>query len=145
MLKTVLILALGLAMAFSAVAQARPQRKKEKVPPDFTKLPAASPRKDVTYVADIKPILDESCAKCHGAERPKARLRLDSLEGALKGSEHGKVVVPGDAKASSLVVNAARIGDPEDAMPPAHNKAGIPPLKTEQVSLLRAWVEQGAK
>lgn len=48
---------------------------------DVAKLPPASKRKDLTFEKDIKPLLQASCTRCHGAERPKAGLRLDSLEG----------------------------------------------------------------
>ena len=78
-------------------------------------------------------------------EKPKARLRLDSLEGALKGGEDGKVIKPGNSAQSLLVHNIARLGDPDFHMPPEKNKAGIGPLSKEQVSLVRAWIDQGAK
>jgi hypothetical protein len=99
----------------------------------------------VTYAKDIKPIFDNSCAKCHGAEKPKAKLRLDSLEGALKGSQDGKVVEPGNSAKSQLILSAAHLGPKDSWMPPPNNKAKIGPLTREQVGLLRAWIDQGAK
>ncbi len=59
----------------------------------------------VTYATDIKPIFDASCVKCHSGDSAKARLHLDTLEGALKGTKDGKVVKPGDS-AKSLIVKA---------------------------------------
>ena len=112
---------------------------------DVSKLPPASTQKDVTYAKDIKPILEKSCVKCHGTEKPKAKLRLDSLEAALKGSENGKVIESGNSAKSVLVHNVARIGDEDNWMPPKDNKAKIPPLTPEQVGLIRAWIDQGAK
>lgn len=112
---------------------------------DVSKLPAASSKKDVTFAKDIKPIFEKSCVNCHGAEKPKARLRLDHLEGTLKGSSDGKVVQPGDSAKSSLVHSVARIGDEDYWMPPPNNKAKIPALTAEQVGLIRAWIDQGAK
>ena len=112
---------------------------------DVSKLPPASPQKGVTYAKDIKPIFDNSCVKCHGAEKPKAKLRLDSLAGALKGSEDNKVIEPGNSAKSILVQNVARIGADDTWMPPPDNKAKIPPLTVEQVGLIRAWIDQGAK
>jgi len=39
-----------------------------------------------------------ACIKCHGAQKPKAKLRLDNLERRFrKGSENGKVVEPGNS------------------------------------------------
>ena len=112
---------------------------------DTSKLPPASDKKGVTYASDIKPILDKSCVKCHGAEKPKAKLRLDSLAGALKGSENGKVIEPGKSADSILVHNIAQIGDEDEWMPPKDNKAKIPPLTKDQIGLIRAWIDQGAK
>jgi uncharacterized membrane protein len=145
-IKAVLILALAMLFSVPAVAQPKPEKKKKQpVAIDYSKLPAAADQKNVTYETHIKPILDASCTRCHGEEKPKGRLRLDSLDGVFKGSEHKKVVAPGDAKASPLLVHVARIGDPDEFMPPTNNKAGIQPLTTEKVSLIRAWIEQGAK
>ena len=112
---------------------------------DTSKLPPPSDKKGVTYAADIKPIFEKSCVKCHGPEKQKAKLRLDTLEAALKGGEDGKVIEPGDSANSMLVHNVAHIGDEDMFMPPPENKDKIPPLTKEQVSLIRAWIDQGAK
>ncbi len=110
------------------------------------KLPAASTKQGVTYATDIKPILDASCVKCHSGDKPKAKLKLDSLENALKGAKDGKVIVPGDS-AKSLMVQAAAHAtkDHDQWMPPLHNRANIGPLTPEQIGLVRAWIDQGAK
>ncbi len=140
-MRKVFVLTLFCAVGLlSAAAQ-----EKKKAPVDVSKLPPVSDKKGVTYVSDIKPIFDNSCIKCHGAEKPKGRLRLDSLPGALKGGEDGKVIQPGDSAASILVHNIAHIGDEDDYMPPPNNKAHIPPLTKEQIGLIRAWIDQGAK
>ncbi len=112
---------------------------------DVSKLPPVSTQTGVTYATDIKPIFDRSCVKCHSGEKPKGKLHLDSLEGALKGGSDGKVIEPGNSAASVLVHNIAHLGDEDDFMPPPNNKAGIGPLTKEQISLIRAWIEQGAK
>src|SRR5262249_44907448 len=119
--------------------------EKSAVQVDATKLPPPADKKDVTYEKEIKAIFDHSCAKCHGPEKPKAKLRLDNLEGALKGGEDGKVILPGKSAESLLIINVAHLGDPDDYMPPPKNKAGIPPLTKEQIGLIRAWIDQGAK
>ena len=120
-------------------------RAAEKQAVDLSKIPPASARAGVTYAADIKPIFDKSCIKCHGGEKPKGKLRLDSLADALKGGEDGKVVLPGNSAGSMLVQNVAHAGDPDAYMPPPRNKAGIGPLTKEQIRLIRAWIDQGAK
>ena len=120
-----------LAMALSASAK----------DVDVSKLPPASSQKDVTYAKDIKPVFDKSCIKCHGAEKPKGKLRLDSLAGALKGGEDGKVIEPGNSAKSTLVHAVARLVE-DDAMPPADKGE---PLTKDQIGLIRAWIDQGAK
>ena len=104
---------------------------------DLSKIPPASDKTGVTYATDIKPIFDTSCIKCHGAEKPKARLRLDGLAAALKGGEDGKVVLPGDSAGSMLVQCVAHAGKPDGFMPPPRNKANIPPLTKEQIGLIQ--------
>jgi hypothetical protein len=113
---------------------------------DAAKLPPPADKKNVTFAADIKPIFDRSCVRCHGEEKPKNKLRLDSLSGVLKGGEHGKPVVPGKSAESGLVFAVAHVGgDPDLWMPPKDNKAKILPLTKEEIGLIRAWIDQGAK
>jgi mono/diheme cytochrome c family protein len=112
---------------------------------EASKLPPPAEQKDVTYAKDIKPIFDKSCIKCHGEQKPKARLRLDSLAGALKGGEDGKVIAPGNSAKSMLVHCVGQIGDKDYWMPPPKNKANIAPLTKDEVALIRAWIDQGAK
>ena len=112
---------------------------------DISKLPPPSSKQGVTYATDIKPIFDHSCTKCHSGKKPKARLNLSTLEGALKGAKHGKVIEPGNSTKSILILNVAHLGKKDHWMPPPHNKAHIAPLTAEQIGLLRAWIDQGAK
>lgn len=84
---------------------------------DLSKLPPPATQQGVTYQRDIQPLFEASCMRCHGAQRPKAGLRLDSLESALKGSKDGKVIVPGNSKESPLVLAVSQL-DEEKAMPP---------------------------
>ncbi|MGC3958949.1 MAG: hypothetical protein QM813_13710 [Verrucomicrobiota bacterium] len=141
-------LAVALTLAVVSVANntSAEEHKHHEAKVDLSKLPPASTKANVTYEADIKHIFETSCVKCHGAEKPKAGLKLNSLEGALKGTKEGKVIEPGQSTKSSLVISVACISDDEDAwMPPKNNKAKIAPLTKEQVGLIRAWVDQGAK
>jgi mono/diheme cytochrome c family protein len=112
---------------------------------DTSKLPPPADKQGVTYAADIKPMFEKSCTKCHGADKQKGKLRLDSLQAVLKGGEDGKVVMPGKSADSMLVHNVAHLGDEDFWMPPPDNKDKIPPLTKEQIGLIRAWIDQGAK
>ena len=143
MTKKLLMICLGGALTMSILASHSAEKKKPAV--DVSKIPPASDKTGVTYATDIKPILDKSCIKCHGAEKQKGKLRLDSLEAVLKGGEDGKVVEPGKSEESILVHNVAHVGDEDLFMPPPDNKDKIPPLTKEQIGLIRAWIDQGAK
>jgi len=109
---------------------------------DTSKLPPASTKSGVKFETDIKPIFEKSCVKCHGAEKQKGKLRLDTLEATLKGGEDAPNVIPKDSAKSTLVHSIARIGEEDDFMPP---KGKGEPLTKEEVGLVRAWIDQGAK
>jgi hypothetical protein len=171
LMKTPSILTLIGLLAFASIGSAAEV--------DLSKLPPPSKQKGVTYVKEIQPILTTSCLPCHGGDRPKADLRVDSLETLLKGSKEGKVIVPGKSDKSLLVIAVSQL-DEEKAMPPkpgarGHGPGGPPPpggarppgagagappqgpggerggftppkpLTPEQVGLVRAWIDQGAK
>jgi hypothetical protein len=95
---------------------------------------------DVDFVKDIKPILEKSCLKCHGPEKPKGALRLDTHEGLIKGAKSGEVIVPGNAEESRLYEVVTLSKDDADRMP---NEGE--PLAKEQTDLIRDWINQGAK
>lgn len=108
---------------------------------DVSKLPPPATKKDITFAKDIKPIFEKACFNCHGEEKQKAKLRVDSVEAIKKGSENGEIIVVGNSAKSSLVHTVA--GLIEDMMMPPEGKAD--PLTKEQIALLRAWIDQGAK
>jgi Planctomycete cytochrome C len=108
-------------------------------------LPLPSIKTGVTFDTDIKPIFTASCMPCHsstGPKKPKAGLALDSLAGTIKGGRDGAVIKPGDSAHSDLVLSVAHIGDPDGFMPKGKNAK---PLTPDQIGLIRAWIDQGAK
>lgn len=145
MMKTLLTTCLAATLTLSLFNACGGEKEKNKATVDTSKLPPASDQKDVTYEKDIKPMFDHSCIKCHGAEKQKGKLRLDTLPAILKGGQDGKVIEPGNSANSILVHNIAHIGDEDEYMPPPDNKDKIPPLTKEQIGLVRAWIDQGAK
>ena len=115
---------------------------------DVSKLPPAAAKKGVTFAADIKPLFEKTCAKCHGAdvEKPKGKFRSDSAANVIKGGGEGAAVTPGDVAKSPVLAMISWATEDEDMyMPPKGNKAKIAQLTKEEVGLVRAWVEQGAK
>ena len=88
----------------------------------------------------IQPVLEKNCVSCHGPEKAKAGLRLDTHPGLLKGSEHGPVIVAGKAAESELIRRLTLPPEHDDHMPPA----GKPQPSAEDTALLRWWVDAGA-
>ncbi len=108
---------------------------------DTKKIPPASTRTDVTFDKDIKPIFEKACFKCHGTEKQKGKLRVDSLAAIKKGGENGEVILIGKSDKSSLV--HAVSGAVEDELMPPDGKGD--PLTKDQIGLIRAWIDGGAK
>ena len=107
---------------------------------DINKLPPPAERQ-IEFHRDIKPIFENSCLRCHGPERPKSRFRLDNRERALKGGDYDIDIIPGESAKSPLIHYVAHLV--EDMEMPPGGKGD--PLSVEQISLLRAWIDQGAQ
>src|SRR5687767_4405366 len=82
-------------------------------------LAATAPvRAAVDFEKEIAPILIKRCSECHGADKQKAELRLDSRSESLKAGESGMpALVPGNADASEIVKRVTH-ADPDEVMPP---------------------------
>ena len=87
------------------------------------------------FEANVRPILVDSCFKCHGPTKQKGGLRLDSRAAILRGGETGPVVVPGKGD-ESLLIEAIHYDGLE--MPPGGK------LDDAKVAILTRWVEMGA-
>jgi hypothetical protein len=93
----------------------------------------------VDFAKSIQPILEKRCVECHGEKKQKADLRLDSKDAALKGSEDGKVLIPGKPDESSIVKRISLPEGHDDIMPPKGD-----PLTKEQIELIKKWITEGA-
>lgn len=93
--------------------------------------------RDISFVNDIHPILVENCYRCHGGDRQRGGLQLNSLEALLEGGENGPVVVAGDSESSRLIQLVAGMEEGL-LMPPSGAR-----LTLEQIGVLRAWIDQG--
>ena len=107
-------------------------------------LPAVEPLpKVVEFNRDIRPILSDNCFSCHGPDKNqrKAKLRLDTPEGAF-GELDGKHPVVPKKPGDSEMIRRITSNDPDEKMPPPDSEKKITP---QQIALLRLWVQQGAK
>ena len=82
-------------------------------------------------------MLEAKCVQCHGSDKQKGGLRLDSRVAALKGGDSGPALVPGDAK-KSLLLAAVRHAKKELAMPPKEK------LPANDIASLENWILDGA-
>ncbi|MCH8044308.1 MAG: PSD1 domain-containing protein [Planctomycetes bacterium] len=102
------------------------------------KLPAAVTRK-IDFAADVKPILQRSCIKCHANGKRKGGFNIDHIHTFLGGGDSGPAVVPGKS-AESPLIELLLSNDPDERMP-----AKGDPLTLEEIAILRAWIDQGVK
>lgn len=110
------------------------------VPPplDLDRLPRALSR-PIEFVKDIQPILRSKCHKCHGPTREEGGLNLGMKVRALEGGDVGPAIVPGDLASSRLIHLVAGLEE-KMRMPPRGES-----LSSEEIALLRTWIEQGAE
>lgn len=99
---------------------------------------------EVQYESEVLPFLNDNCLACHCKTTTKGGLNLETRELILKGGDSGPALVPGDPD-KSLLLTAATHADPDTAMPPRDNKAKAKNLSSEQLALLKLWIQQGAK
>lgn len=102
--------------------------------------PDSSGTNQSVFVAAVLPILERNCVNCHGPEKAKAELRLDTLESIRKGSEHGPILEPGHGGNSAMIKRLLLPVAHEDHMPPE----GKPQLTSDEIALLQWWIDAGA-
>ncbi|MBX3422457.1 MAG: PSD1 domain-containing protein [Pirellulaceae bacterium] len=98
---------------------------------------------NVDFDTQIRPILVEHCLACHGQDEAARHggLRLDIQPAAIEGGDSGRAaIVPGDSEASELMQRVTS-QDTDARMPPeSHGQ----PLSTQQIAVLRQWIQEGA-
>ena len=88
---------------------------------------------------EVRGILEVSCIRCHGPEKQKGDLRLDSIANAMKEGESGAAIVLGDTSKSLLVERINLPDADEDVMPPKS-----PHLTSAEKEILNRWIKTGA-
>ena len=102
--------------------------------------PVPNVQQAIAYTHMVQPLLKNRCYSCHGADKQKGKLRLDTREFMLKGGEEGKAIKPGSAEESELIKRLLLPSSNEDHMPPKEK----PQLTQEEIQLLTWWVMEGA-
>ena len=109
-----------------------------------------SQQKPVSFQNDVAPVIRSRCLPCHAEDNfNPSELSLDTYEMLMAGGKSGAAVIPGEAQASILVKKLKGIPPFGERMPlntkrdKETGKARW--LSEEEISLIAAWVDQGAK
>lgn len=98
---------------------------------------ANEPTGTALFESKIRPVLVESCVKCHGEKKSKGNLRLDSRAALLQGGDSGPAVLPGDPQ-RSLLIQSIRHSHAEIKMPPDRK------LSAAVIDDFVTWIKDGA-
>ena len=94
---------------------------------------------EVDFARDVYPVLQRSCFECHGPEKQKGKLRLDTREAAFQGGDSGAAIVKGKPDESELLRRVALPKTDDDVMP---NRGDL--LSKTELEQIRRWIAAGA-
>src|SRR5688572_16749376 len=102
----------------------------------------AAERQPVSFNMQVRPVLSDRCWSCHGPDenKRKAKLRLDTKEGALAETDGYFIIKPGEPEKSE-VYKRLTSSDPDEQMPPPDSHLSV---SKEEVELIRRWIAEGA-
>jgi len=92
-----------------------------------------------SYKQDIQTIFDQYCVACHGPTQAANGLRLDTYLGVMKGTQYGRVIIPGEPGGSTLLTVLNITSDPKIQMP--HGNITLSKNRIENISI---WIQAGA-
>jgi len=92
------------------------------------------------FASRVAPIFDDKCVQCHGPEKKKGKLRLDTFDYVMHGGKDGAVVKPGDVRNSELYRRVTLPRENKDAMP----AEGKPGLTASELKVIEFWIASGA-
>jgi uncharacterized membrane protein/mono/diheme cytochrome c family protein len=102
--------------------------------------PIANVPEAVLYADAIQPLFQARCYTCHGPNKKKGKLRLDTPEFIIQGGEDGKALVPGKPDEGEMMKRLLMPLNNKDHMPPLEK----PQLTQNEIALLNWWVSTGA-
>ena len=92
-----------------------------------------------SYKEDIQPIFDQYCVTCHNSAQAANGLRLDTYQGVMKGTQYGRVIIPGEPGGSTLLRILYLTPQPQVHMP--HGDVKLSKNRIENILL---WIRAGA-
>jgi hypothetical protein len=119
-----------------------PPKKRISAAAELSSAPSGASAKPFVafFDARVEPIFADNCTTCHGPEKKKGKLRLDSFDNVMKGGKDGLVVKPGDPKGSELFRRINLPRDSKHAMP----AEGKPGLSAAEIKVIELWITAGA-
>ncbi len=97
----------------------------------------------VSFEREILPLFRKSCLACHNAADAEGGLVLETPQSILAGGDSGAAAVARNGNESLLLKVASHREEP--FMPPLDNDRNAPPLTSEQLGLIKLWIDQGAQ
>ncbi len=92
----------------------------------------------VSFEHSVAPILKNNCLGCHGAEQPRANLRLDTYSAMARGGQSGPLLLPGRPLQSHVMARLMTTNE-QQRMP-----RGAAKLSDVDINIVGRWIEQGA-
>ena len=132
-------------LALTRALPAGPESDKPAMTRETPPLQSPKDAQKIDFARQIKPLLERSCVGCHGGEKPRGHFRVEDRDVILRGGDSGAAaVVPGHSE-NSPVIEYVSGNVPESEMPPSAVRERFPALASDEVALLRAWIDQGAE
>ncbi|MCF6310945.1 MAG: hypothetical protein L3J39_00695 [Verrucomicrobiales bacterium] len=107
----------------------------------FGSATAADSKDPIIYKDLVNPILQAKCVSCHGEDKSKGKLRLDTFEAVMKGGSEGDNIIPGKPDDSLSLIRVHYPLDDDDHMPPEDKDQ----LTKQEIQVLEFWIKSGAK
>ncbi len=113
---------------------------KNKPKPGTVKIVKATGKEKVSFVKDVAPTLTTLCATCHGGRNGRGGFSLATFESLMRGSDSGRVVLPGNLDGSIIWRRVAALDKDKQKMPPGNRR-----ITREFFNSLKTWIQEGAK
>ncbi len=128
-----------LSLGADHLTEHMPERLRQILGVEHTEAISSKADPNTFYGARVQPIFSARCVGCHGPEKRKANLRLDTYRGVMRGGKDGPVIQAGNAQGSDLFRRITLPANHDDFMP-----KGKKTLSPDEVKLIELWIGAGA-
>jgi hypothetical protein len=87
---------------------------------------------------DVYPVFENHCLPCHGPQKQLANFSVDRSEDFFESKDRPPLVIPGQSSVSPLI---AIVSGAKKDIPMADRHK----LSSQEVDLLKAWIDSGAE